>query len=101
MSYQRPLGGGWNAGLLGEMTYVGRSRVNFDLTRTPKMGGYIRAKLLAEVSRKNLGMQLYVTNPLDSFSDTFAFGNPFNPQLQRQITPQRPTTVGLVLFATY
>ena len=65
------------------------------------MGGYLRTRMAAEVRRNNLGMQLFVTNPANSYSDTFAFGNPFNPSRQRQITPQRPTTVGISLFAAY
>jgi hypothetical protein len=65
------------------------------------MGGYVRTKLLAELSGPHLGMQLYLTNPLNAFNDTFAFGNPFNPTQVRQITPQRPRTVGVTLFAAY
>ncbi|HET6971701.1 MAG TPA: TonB-dependent receptor, partial [Phenylobacterium sp.] len=100
VSYQRPLGRDWVLRLVGDTNYVGRSRVTFDAT-FPKMGGYVRTKLLAEVSRRNLGVQVYMTNPLNNFSDTFAFGNPFNPALTRQITPQRPRTVGVTLFAAY
>jgi len=85
---------------VGETTYVGRSRVTFDNTY-PKMGGYLRTKLLAEVSGERLGMQVFITNPVNSFSDTFAFGNPFNPTQLRQVTPQRPRTVGVTLFANY
>ena len=29
----------------------------------------------------------------------FAFGNPFNPDQTRQITPQRPRTIGVTLSA--
>jgi len=42
-----------------------------------------------------------VTNPTNAFSDTFAFGNQFNPSQARQITPQRPTTLGITLYAAY
>ncbi|MBW8813233.1 MAG: TonB-dependent receptor [Caulobacterales bacterium] len=100
VSYQRPLGHDWLLRLTGEANYVGRSRVTFDAT-FPKMGGYVRTKLLAEISHGKVGVQAYLTNPFNSFSDTFAFGNPFNPALTRQITPQRPRTVGVTLFAAY
>lgn len=100
VTYQKPLPYDLKLKLVGETNYVGRSRVTFDAT-FPRMGGYLRTKLLAELSWKQLGMQVYMTNPFNSFSDTFAFGNPFNPALKRQITPQRPRTVGMTLFASY
>jgi hypothetical protein len=86
--------------LLGETTYIGESRVNFSAT-TPTMGGYVRTKLLAELRRNALGVQVFVTNPTNAFSDTFAFGNPFNPSQIQQVTPQRPRTIGITLFAAY
>ncbi len=100
LSYERPLFGDWLLRLVGEANYVGRSRVTFDAS-FPKMGGYVRTKLLAEASRGNLGLQVFLSNPLNAFNDTFAFGNPFNPSQIRQITPQRPRTVGMTLFAAY
>ena len=84
--------------MVGQATYIGRSRVTFDATQ-PSMGNYTRTKLSAELSRGNVGVQLYVINPLDARGDTFAFGNPFNPDQTRQITPQRPRTVGVTISA--
>jgi iron complex outermembrane recepter protein len=100
VSYEREINDGWRLRLVGETTYVGRSRVTFDTT-FQAMGGYIRSKLLAEIHRNSYGAQVFITNPTNAFSDTFAFGNPFNPTLTQQVTPQRPLTVGLTLFATY
>ena len=100
VSYERQLLNGWRMRLVGETTYVGRSRVTFDTT-FQAMGGYVRTKLLAEMSRDWLGAQVFITNPTNAFSDTFAFGNPFNPTQTQQVTPQRPLTAGLTLFATY
>lgn len=101
VTYERPLRGGWNLRLLGETSYVGRSRLTWDHTPAPKMGGYVRTRLIAELNRRNLGVQVFVTNPTDAFSDTYAFGNPFNPDRVQQITPQRPRTVGITLYASY
>lgn len=99
VSYERPvLGGDWTLRLVGQATYIGPSRVTFDDTR-PKTGGYARTKLSAELTGRTFGFQVYVLNPLDSSSDTFAFGNPFNPDQIRQVTPQRPLTVGLTISA--
>lgn len=102
LSYEREIFGDWTLRVVGQATYVGHSRVTFDATQ-PKMGGYARTRLSAEVVGTAggfpVGMQVYVINPLDSFSDTFAFGNPFNPGQARQITPQRPVTVGVTFSA--
>jgi hypothetical protein len=77
---------------------VGPTRLTFDAS-LPRTGGYARTKLSAELSRGDLGVQIYAINPLDSVGDTFAFGNPFNPEGVRQITPQRPVTIGVTLSA--
>jgi outer membrane receptor protein involved in Fe transport len=99
VSYERPvLGGDWTLRLVGQATYIGPSRVTFDDTR-PKTGGYARTKLSAELTGRTFGVQVFVVNPLDSASDTFAFGNPFNPDQVRQVTPQRPVTVGVTISA--
>jgi iron complex outermembrane receptor protein len=98
VSYEREVFGPWTLRLVGQITYVGRSRVTFD-AGLPTMGGYTRTKLSAELSGRLFGLQLYVSNPLNAYSDTFAFGNPFNPDRTRQITPQRPVTVGMTLAA--
>ena len=99
VSYEHPVRGSWRMRFAGETTYVGRSRVTFD-TQFPEMGGYVRSKLLVELRRRDLGAQLFITNPVNAFDDTFAFGNPFNPSLTPQITPQRPRTFGLTSSPT-
>lgn len=102
VSYERPLARDWTVRLVGQATYVGGSRVTFDASQ-PKTGGFFRTRLAAELTgtlaARPVGLQVFVLNPLDSFSDTFAFGNPFNPDQARQITPQRPVTVGVTLTA--
>lgn len=100
ISYERPVLKGWRMRLSGETAYVGRSRVTFD-TQFPEMGGYTRTKLMLEMRRRGLGAQVFLTNPTNAFDDTFAFGNQFNPTLTPQITPQRPRTLGLTVFAAY
>jgi len=98
VSYERAAFGDWTLRLVGQATYIGRSRVTFDAAQ-PSMGNYTRTKLSAELSGPHLGVQVYVINPLDARGDTFAFGNPFNPDQTRQITPQRPRTVGVTISA--
>jgi outer membrane receptor protein involved in Fe transport len=100
LSYERQVAGDWTMRLVGQAIYVGLSRVSFD-ARLPKTGGFTQTRLLAEVSRDGRGAQVFVTNTLDSFRDTFSFGNPFTAAEARQITPQRPITVGATFFAAF
>jgi hypothetical protein len=44
---------------------------------------------------------VFVSNPLDDRSDTFAYGNPFTFGQVQQSTPQRPRTIGLRLGAAF
>jgi outer membrane receptor protein involved in Fe transport len=98
VSYERPVFGDWTLRLVGQATYIGRSRVTFDANQ-PSTGSYTRTKLSAELAGRRLGVQVYLLNPFDVRGDTFAFGNPFNPDQIRQVTPQRPRTVGVTLSA--
>jgi outer membrane receptor protein involved in Fe transport len=103
LSWEHHIADDWLVRLVAQTTYVGHSRVTFDSTFS-RMGGYARTKLSAEVAGRTwdvpVSLQVFVLNPLNDFSDTFAFGNPFNPSQLRQITPQRPRTVGVTLSAT-
>lgn len=99
--YQRPIGSGLTLRLIGEGSYVGRSVLSFDSTASPPMGHYLRARLSAELSSETWRLTAYVSNPLDDASDTFAYGNPFSFGSVRQLTPQRPRTVGVRLSAAF
>jgi outer membrane receptor protein involved in Fe transport len=100
VSYERPVFGDATIRLVAQGIYEGLSRVSFD-PRLPQTGGFAQLRLLAEISRHGRGAQLFVTNPLNSFPDTFSFGNPFTAAQARQITPQRPRTIGATLFAAF
>jgi outer membrane receptor protein involved in Fe transport len=100
VSYERSVFGDSTIRLVGQGIYEGLSRVSFD-PRLPQTGGFAQLRLLAEISRRGRGVQVFVTNPLNSFRDTFSFGNPFTAAQARQITPQRPRTAGATLFAAF
>lgn len=100
IGYERPVFGDWTMRVVGQAIYVGLSRVSFD-ARLPRTGGFTQTRVLGELSRDGRGVQLFVTNALDSFRDTFSFGNPFTAPQARQITPQRPITIGATLFAAF
>ena len=99
--YQRPLTDSLTLRLVGQANYVGRADLGFDTSRSPPQGRYLRARLSAEVASETWGVTLFVTNPTNSESDTFAYGNPFTFGLVRQVTPQRPRTVGVRLATTF
>ena len=99
ITYERLLRDGWRMRLAGASAYIGRSRVTFD--GSFPQGGYVSTRLVAELRHGHFGGQVYVTNPTNAFSDTFAFGNPFNPAQIHQVTPQQPRTIGMTFFADY
>ncbi|MGA0604994.1 TonB-dependent receptor [Phenylobacterium sp. VNQ135] len=99
--YQRALQGDLIMRLVGEASYVGRSAISFDADVTRDMGDYVRARLAAEVATDAWSAAVFVTNPLDDESDTFAYGNPFSFRTVRQVTPQRPRTFGVRLAANF
>jgi len=74
--------------------YVGHSRLAFDATTTPRMGGYTTVNLSTALTAGDIGVKLFVDNALNSRGDTLAFGNPFSLRLGAQTTPQRPRTAG-------
>ncbi len=95
--YQRPLAGDMTLRLTGEASYIGRSTLSFDAALAPRMGHYLRVRLSAQAAADRWSATLFVSNPLNSDEDTFAYGNPFSFSEVRQVTPQRPRTVGLKL----
>ncbi len=99
--YQYPLNAKLTLRLVGEANYVGPTGLNFDTSLAPQMTHYLRARLAAEVASDVWRVSVYVTNPTNSDSDTFAYGNPFSFGQVRQVTPQRPRTVGLRLAGAF
>jgi iron complex outermembrane receptor protein len=87
--------------LLAEATYLGPSRVGFDPAISPKFGSYVRSRLSAGVTSERWSADVFVSNPTNDEGDTFAYGNPFSFGQVRQITPQRPRTIGLVVGANF
>ncbi len=99
--YERPLAADLLLRLVGEASYVGRSNLTFERQFSPRMGDYVRARLSAQLAGPRWRAELYVTNPADDSGDTFAYGNPFSFGQVRQVTPQRPRTLGLSLAASF
>jgi outer membrane receptor protein involved in Fe transport len=101
ITYQRPLTTKASLMLTAETGYIGPSRLTFDPRYSPSMGGYYTGKLSAQVMTDRWRAAVFVSNPSNSSSDTFAYGNPFSFGQVRQVTPQRPRTWSLALSANF
>lgn len=99
-AYERRLTQRLSWRLTGAANYVGASRVTFDPTLSAKMGDYARMKFATGLAGRGWDAELFITNPLNQLSNTFAFGNPFTFVQAQQTTPQRPRTIGLTLTAS-
>ena len=87
--------------LSAQANYVGPARLTFDPAFSARTDPVIDAELLAEVAARRWSVGLFVTNPADTSGNTFAYGNPFTFGQVRQVTPQRPRTIGLRLGASF
>lgn len=101
ITYHRPLTDRASLMLTAETGYIGRSRLTFDPRYSPSMGGYYTGKLSAQVMTERWRAAVFVSNPWNTSSDTFAYGNPFSFGQVRQVTPQRPRTWSLALSANF
>ena len=99
--YERTLRDGLTLRLVGEANYVGRTRLTFDPALSSKTDAVVNAELLAEIAGRHWTAGLFIANPTDASGNTFAYGNPFTFGQVRQVTPQRPRTIGLRLSAAF
>jgi outer membrane receptor protein involved in Fe transport len=98
VEYRRPLTTDLFLLLVAQASYVGPSHVTFDAS-SQTMGGYFADRLSADVTMTRWTAGVFIDNVADEAGDTFAFGNPFSFGRTRQVTPQRPRTIGLRLSA--
>ena len=101
VTYERPLADGLTLLLTGQASYVGRSRLTFDPALSPVMGGYYTSRLSAQLRSARWRLAAFLDNPTNAQADTFAYGNPFSFGQVRQVTPQRPRTLNLVITRTF
>jgi iron complex outermembrane receptor protein len=99
--YEHPLPRDLTLRLVGQAAYVGPARLTFDPMLSARTDAVVDVRLLADVLTGRWTAGVYVTNPANSAGNTFAYGNPFTFGQVRQVTPQRPRTVGLRLAATF
>jgi iron complex outermembrane receptor protein len=99
--YERPLWGDIGLRLVGQANYVGAARLTFDPTLSARTDPVVDAEIIAELTTRRWSAGVFVTNPADSSGDTFAYGNPFTFGKVRQVTPQRPRTIGVRVAANF
>lgn len=99
--YDRALAHDLTLRLVGQANYVGPARLTFDPALSARTDPVIDAELLAEIAALRWSAGVFVRNPADSSGNTFAYGNPFTFGQVRQVTPQRPRTVGVRLAAAF
>jgi outer membrane receptor protein involved in Fe transport len=99
IAYQRPLNDTFSLRVVAQTNYVGAAGLSFSAAQ--QMDHYWRTGFSAEVDTTHWGLMAYITNPFNESGDTFAYGNPFSFGLVRQVTPQRPRTVGVRLSAAF
>ncbi len=99
--YKRRLFRHWDGLLSAETRYVGRSQLTFDPRITSPMGGYFVGELSAQMIGPRWRLAAFVSNPTNEAGNTFSYGNPFNFQQVREVTPQRPRTIRVQLSADF
>jgi outer membrane receptor protein involved in Fe transport len=87
--------------LSADARYIGRSELTFDPRISEPMGGYVLAHLSAEVVSGRWRLAAFLTNPTNETGNTFSYGNPFNFQQVKEVTPQRPRSLRLLLSVDF
>ena len=99
--YRFPLPFGAEGLVAADARYVGRSQLTFNPVIQAPMGGYVLARLSAQASYGRWRLAAFLSNPTNESGNTFSYGNPFNFQQVREVTPQRPRSVRLLLSAEF
>ena len=99
--YRFPLPFGLKGLVSADARYVGRSQLTFNPNIVAPMGGYVLARLSAQASLGRWRLAAFLSNPTNETGNTFSYGNPFNFQQVREVTPQRPRSLRLLLSAEF
>lgn len=99
--YRFALPWGLSGLLAADARYVGRSFLTFTPNTMSPMGGYVLARLSAQVSSGRWRLAAFLSNPTNEAGNTFSYGNPFNFRQVREVTPQRPRSLRILLSAEF
>jgi outer membrane receptor protein involved in Fe transport len=87
--------------LSAETQYIGRSHLTFNPNTSPSMGGYVVTRLSAQVEENGWRLAFFLSNPANARANTFSYGNPFDFQQAKEVTPERPRTLRMVLSKAF
>jgi len=99
--YRFPLPMGMQGLVSADARYVGRSQLTFNPAVTAPMGGYVLGRLSAQVSYRRWRLAAFLSNPTNEAGNTFSYGNPFNFRQVREVTPQRPRSLRILLSTDF
>ena len=85
----------WRSG--GDISWRGRSHLNFGALQSREMGGYAVLNFSASLERDHLRYSLRLDNALGADANSFGYGNPFSLGVASQTTPPRPQTLWISL----
>lgn len=95
ITWRHPLTDQMNLLADGWVAYVGPSRLTFDQEKRHRMGDYGTARISVGLEGPLWRAEAFVTNPLNTEANTFAFGDPFRLPEALMTTPLQPRTIGL------
>nr|WP_240387384.1 TonB-dependent receptor [Brevundimonas naejangsanensis] len=98
--WRRPVTDRLDLAVDGWAAYVGPSRLTFDGEGRHRMGDYATARLTMALETTAWRAEAFVTNPLNTEANTFAFGYPFRLPEALTTTPLQPRTIGLRVSVT-
>ncbi len=103
LRYEQPsfLGSNWKSTWSANYAYTGRSQLTFVTNDNRRQGRNHQLNGNLVLENGNWRARIFVDNILSDDSNTFAYGNPFAFRQQEQITPVRPTTIGVVLRSEF
>jgi outer membrane receptor protein involved in Fe transport len=99
--YDRPLRGDLKLRLVGQANYVGPARLTFDPSLSARTDPVVDSQIIAELLLRRMSGGIFISNPTNASGNTFAYGNPFTFGQVRQVTPQRPRTIGVRLATAF
>jgi hypothetical protein len=85
----------------GAARYVGQSQLGIGPPIDISQGGFVEARLGARLDFGRFGLSLDVDNVADARGNRFSFGNPFTVADRMQVTPLRPRTTRIGLYASF
>lgn len=89
----------WRSGA--NLSWRGRSHLNFGPLQSIEMGGYATLDLDSQIEMGHLRYAVRLDNALEARGNSFAYGNPFSLGITPQQTPPRPRTLWISVSRSF